>query len=623
MRTLPDAPAPVDQQPPTWDDLRAGSRGLWRRHTQSTEALVPVLGVGIAVVQSVALSLLALRGHWYADDLDNVAAADGAALNPEYLGSRLNDHLVPGLRLAYWVFANLVPFDYGVTVVLRGALQLAATLLLLRLLVLLLGARPLVLVALAGYAASPLLMPSFMSLSSAVNLVPSHVAGFALLIAVVRWSGEGGVRWLAGAALALAVTLAFWEKSGLIVLTAAALLAGPLRPGLSARRSLRDAWPLGVALAVPVVVFVVAYARAGPPEAGGWPGLLTQGRLVARAAWEVLAPAAVAGPWRWSTGTPPPFGLADPPVVASIAGAAVLAAGVAAAWRWAPDALPLWVAVAGYVVATTVSVSVGRMEAFGTVFLHHYHYWSDLSIPLVLAVALSLRGWLDVRRAGRPPQRRWTGALVAAWLVAATVSHAGFAASWAEQPSRAWLDTLSREVGQREGTVHLYDTAVPSDVMTVLAGRRNLSDVLPLAGLPVVFDAPGTDPLLVGDDGSLRAAQLEVWARSVQGTPGCGHLVQGRDSVVVRLDDRLPRGEWFARLGYLANPDAPVRVELADGPVRTARLTGSPTWPAGLLTATMRTTTAARGDRLVITGERDDINLCVDDVAVGQPRAVG
>ena len=115
--------------------------------------------------------------------------------------------------------------------------------------------------------------------------------------------------------------------------------------------------------------------------------------------------ALIGGPWTW-TGTGQSMSLAAPPVAGFVLGASRRCVLLTTAWRRDRRALLLWTAVVVYVLVTVVLVSYGRFRVFGSIFTVHYHYWSDLSIPLTLAVVLSLS---TVRlRLAVVPSRFWS-----------------------------------------------------------------------------------------------------------------------------------------------------------------------------------------------------------------------
>ena len=144
------------------------------------DAVLRVAVVAIAVVQAVVLGLLARRGSWLSDDIDFLVQG-GQGFAPDELLTPVNDHIAPGLRFVYAVFAARRPAE------LRRHRRLA-------------GAdagdrdRPVgppaappprpswwVVAGTALYALTPVSMPSFMSLSSGVNNLPAHVFGLLLL----------------------------------------------------------------------------------------------------------------------------------------------------------------------------------------------------------------------------------------------------------------------------------------------------------------------------------------------------------------------------------------------------------------------------------------------------------
>src|SRR5215207_2982163 len=236
-------------------------RGFWgavaRLRATPDEAQLRTIVVMIAVVQAGVLGLLARRGSWLSDDLDFlVQGSRGFA--PHELLTPLNDHIAPGLRFVYAVFAKVAPLNHDFTVAWRVVLQALAITLMGLLLLRLSGASWWVVSGTLLYAGTPLSMPSFMSLSSGVNNLPSHVFGLLVLHATLDWYAGRRHRAVAYGPLSLLVSLMFWEKSALILLTVVALALylrdRPLRSWV------RQTWPFGLALAAPVVAFGILYA---------------------------------------------------------------------------------------------------------------------------------------------------------------------------------------------------------------------------------------------------------------------------------------------------------------------------------------------------------------------------
>jgi hypothetical protein len=185
-------------------------------------AVLRTVVLAVAIVQSIILGLLARRGSWLSDDIDFLLQGD-RGFAPGELLTPVNDHIAPGLRFVYATFAAVAPLNWDVTIAWRVLMQAIAIALMGLLLIRLLGPSRWVLTGTLLYALTPLSMPSFMSLSSAVNNLPAHVFGLLLLHATLDWYAGHRRRAIAYGPLSLLFSLACWEKSGLIVFTAVAL----------------------------------------------------------------------------------------------------------------------------------------------------------------------------------------------------------------------------------------------------------------------------------------------------------------------------------------------------------------------------------------------------------------
>ncbi len=161
------------------------------------------------------------------------------------------------------------------------------------------------------------------------------------------------------------------------------------------------------------------------------------------------------GPWQWLA-LAPPFSTAAAPKVAVVLGGIVAIFLLAVAWRQDRRALLLWASILIYVLVTLFLVSYGRFAAFGDTFTIHYHYWSDLSIPLTLAVVLTAR---SLRLQGFAVQVAPAIALccLLAWTAGIVVSDANFAKVWADNPSRPYFDNVTAELDKAGPAVNLWD----------------------------------------------------------------------------------------------------------------------------------------------------------------------
>jgi hypothetical protein len=277
-------------------------------------------------------------------------------------------------------------------------------------------------------------------------------------------------------------------------------------------------------------------------------------------------------------------------------------------------------------------VSYGRFEVFGGTFTVHYHYWSDLSIPLTLALVLtarSVRTRVTLVRAA--PVVALCGLL--AWSSGAIVSAAGFARIWDNNPSGSYFDTVTAELDKAGPSVNLWDTQMPPGVTSGLAADQRLSPVLRMAGIPFQLQAPSSAPYIVDPTGRLRTADLAVWSQAVlppkQKDPICGDgpILHGATTLTMPLKTTLPNvgaANWYAKIGYLSNVESRLQIELLDaGGNAVAMPEPSGAWPAnvGSMYYGPSPRTAAAFIRLRTTDP--STNLCVASIDVGLPKVSG
>jgi len=574
-----------------------------------TSALRGVV-VAIAVLQSAVLGVLARRGSWLSDDLDFLVQG-GRGFAPAELLTPVNDHIAPGLRFVYAVFATVAPLDHDFTVGWRVVMQAIAIVLMGLLLIRILGSSWWVVAGTLFYALTPLSMPSFMSLSSGVNNLSAHVFGLLLLHATIDWYDDHRRRAIAYGPLSLLITLACWEKSGLILFTAVALAlylrTEPIRPWL------RRTWPFAAALTAPIVAFGILYLTQGNPSTGQLPGPRQLLELLARG-FGVPLSALTGGPWTWA-GTGQSMSLAAPPVAAFVIGALVAAVVLTTAWRRDRRALLLWASVAAYVLVTVFLVSYGRFRVFGSVFTVHYHYWSDLSIPLTLAVVLSL-STVRLRLVVVP---------VACLVVGVVVSDAGFAREWGKNPAKGYFATVTTELDRAGPNVNLWDTNLPPTIGTALMSDPRLSPVLRMAGIPFQLQSPSSEPLIVDDTGHLRPSQLAVWSRSEPAKEPdsfCNHLMHGTETLSIPLaptQNEVATADWFVKAAYFSNRENSVSIELVDGDGNIAALP-SAKWPAGLGNMYFGPSRRIKATEVRLRSSDPATNLCVQNLEIGLPR---
>jgi hypothetical protein len=322
------------------------------------------------------------------------------------------------------------------------------------------------------------------------------------------------------------------------------------------------------------------------------------------------------GPWTWE-GSGQSFSFAAPGIAEVLVGAVVAGVLLLAAWRRDRRALLLWASVAAYVIVTVLLVSYGRFALFGDLFTVHYHYWSDLSIPLTLAVVLAAR---SVQLPRLVPVLS-----LAAFVAGVVVSDAGFARTWAQNPAKAYFATVTAELERAGPDVNLWDTAMPQPIVNALMPDIRLSPVLRMAGIPFRLQEPGREPLLVDETGKLRPAQFAVWSRGEppsRSNPFCNLLLHGTEPLTIPLrstQSQFAAADWFGKAAYFSNRENEVSIELVDADGNIAALPAA-RWPAGVGTLYFGPSRRITATAVRLRSSDPATNLCVENLEIGLPR---
>jgi hypothetical protein len=601
-------------------------------------------GLGLIVLaQAGWFGYLASRGWFYGDDLSYLGAETSERLTWHHLSAPVNDHFVPGLRLVFWLMNRTSGLNYDITIVARILLQAVATVLLHRLLVLLAGRRPGVLLLTGWYAFGTLLVPGSLWLTTSVDLLCSQVLVILAIDLHVRYTVTGRLRLAAWSAAALLGAMSFWELSGITALLLPIVSLGFLHLGTAGQR-LRAAlrrWPGWLVLAAALVGWL-SYFLAGPY--GGAARTLGLGSAlhVLRVGWlDAFGPALLGGPWQWFSSSDVYFSIAYPPPAAVLLGQACIVAAVLVAWRRSgARSLLAWSLPVLTFVLSTLVVSLGRFKVFGDLTPRSFNYLFPVAVPLTVAAALALLPSTATEVRTRVTDRHQRGAWTAApmrrrlqvagaalstlFLVSSVLSDATFAHRWAQNPSKSYVDTLTRSVRTAGPEVNLWDSRVPPGVLVYYSGHNHVSDVLRLAHLPARFQDEATEPMLVKPDGSLSPAGLFAVATQIgPPTDSCTRLVQGKGSWTIPLSRRLGANEYFVRISYLQQKASVLYLAVGDQDGRIVEPEGGqrrelPHQLANLYLRLPLTTV----ESLVVRSDGLDNNVCIGAIAVGVPYAV-
>lgn len=581
----------------------------------------------LIVAQLGVRALVSASGYFYWDDL---ILAGRAGTLPLLSGDLLlhdhDGHFMPLAFAVSWLVTAIAPLDWGATAAVLLIGQLAASLAVLRMLVVLLGRRPALLVPLAFYLFCPLTLPAFAWWSAALNALPLQFALAWVVADAVLLDRTARRRYAISGVVVTIVGLLFFEKAVIVAFVALAVVllrryVDGRRPGI--REVLRRGAVLWGGSAAVLALWAVFYlAAAGITRGEGGSGDLAQ--MLPRAAWSGSVTALLGGPWGWERWVPSaPWAVA--PGWAVWVAWLLPTAGTVLTIRARRVVWPVWVAAVVYVPAVQIPVVLMRAGP-NTVdeLMMSLRYLADTAVVLTAAGALILRafarprvpsGPAGDRGAGGVRGVRWRGPVPATLVVALFVlsslwSTWTFSRSWSEGPTKDYVTTVKSEFAQWDGSP-LLPQEVPWNVLNPTAYPENeagrvLSSIAP----PGAF-ATATDQLrMITDSGEFADARV-WWNRGIQPgpEPGCGYRISGDSSVRVRLDGPMIAHEWTAQLNYFADRDAMLTVGLERGdrvaaPVR-----------AGLHTVFVRVT--GSGSALIIRNRTPESVVCLGTGPVG------
>ncbi|SOC50839.1 hypothetical protein SAMN05660748_3598 [Blastococcus aggregatus] len=612
VRNLPDtAPPPLPAAPASG---RVGSR--W---------VLPVALFLVAVQLGLRTWLFAQR-QYYADDLRLLNLSDRSPLfSADYLLYDFDGHLMPGSFLVAGLVERAAPLEWAPALVSLVVLQALASLALLRVLWVLLGDRPVLLVPLAFGLFTPITLGALTWWAAALNSIPLQIGLAWYVAAAVRAGQTGRRRYALSGTLALAFALAFYLKAVLLppvafVVVVVALLRDGVRNPLWA--ALRRAWLLWLGTAVVAALWAATYLSTRTDDVVS-DGSASDVWITITTGFEALAPAVFSGPFRWAI-FPPASPLSDPTDWTVTAGWLVLAAAFVWTCVRLRGALPVWLITGATIFAGLLMAAVGRSGlGLGEVAPLAYRYFAADAVLLPIAGALLVS--LPVRRIfrrapGRPGRaRRWLAPLGAALTtvltvgfiancVLSTVSHAR---AWEGNRAGEYLD-VARASLTDAGPAPLLDQILPADVVVGMnaPADRLFGVFAPLPDRPAF--ASSTPVLQVLDDsGELRPAEVIPGVVLAEGpAAGCGWSIEPGAGSTVGLTGALPVEEWTVELRYVSEQDGEVTVVMGSGPPERAPVV------AGAHSVYLRI--SGGGPALQVTSEVPGLRLCVTAGVVGE-----
>ncbi|WP_139286089.1 hypothetical protein [Tsukamurella tyrosinosolvens] len=583
------------------------------------------IGAAVLVVLQLAVRGYVLaRGNFYWDDVAFIGRASRPLTD---LGAWFVDydgHFMPGTLVAAAAITKVAPLSWPAAAASILVLQLAASVLTLRTLVIVAGRRPVVLVPFVFLLFSPLTLTATAWWASALNALPLQI-GLAVVVAETVRYLRGRRRSGAYAVAALLASLLFFEKA--LVIPFVALAAACLLPYVRGhRRPVRTVLRRGRWLWAAFALVVVAWMVLWLSVTASRPGTHTVG-FTARVLWRsvnaVLAPAAVGGPWTWRRENPgPPLVVTD--VTITVVGLVAIVAILAVTWWRTPRGLAVWGAAAAYFLGASSTVFFLRSSEYTSALLPlSLRYFADFAWVLTLAAAIVLRcetggirgreagfGLVRSTVAGFTTDRRLRAAVVVVFALSGTVSAVRFAPPWHDNPTGPYLQNL-RAGAAAYADREVLDQEVHGDILARLAAPNNrLSRILATQPAHPRFAEYAGETTVVDQQGRFQPGRVTRVRSLPLGPFPCGTRVDDTASAVLAYEGPLAFWDWVVELNYLASSDGVVVLQQQRGatPVRVPVRRGAHTVYARV---------TGTGDGLVARAETPGLVACVGSGPVG------
>jgi hypothetical protein len=537
-----------------WTPFRAGWAGI----------LVVTLGLRIWMLSSWS---------WLQDDLLLTSWTTTKSF-PEYITTDVAGHLLTGELLMSWTFTKLDPLDYtwpALTIVVFSALVVIGWGLALRRIF---GERVHVLLALVVLNLSPGITAVSLWWISCLNVFPMLAGmGFAVWFLARYLMGDQRRGDLIGMNLIYAGSLLMWGKSLLITVPLFFLvfLLGPERLRDATTLAARLLWPTALLSLSYLGVYAWAVAGSSANPVGPYERSVDSAtEFVVRGTADTTLPTLIGGPFQTVDASLSAFP-ATPTALALLLWTAVVALSVIALVfrRRAVLALAM--------ILTYASVSWGlvyfssRFTGIGAGVLGVPRYSADL-FPVVVLGCLYL---ITSTRGESENLRRPISPAVLAGVRNSRVVYAGVVAVlaltstvrlWdavAPSSTKPYMDSLVAEA-QALGAADVYDSVVPQELVSaaLLPEASRFSNILSPLDLPLSFNGPAEQLLIVNTDGQFRKAAILGGVGSVSPGPDgdCGYAVEDSVPREISLDGEAFDFEWGLELTYFTGEPARIAV---------------------------------------------------------------
>ena len=536
---------------------------------------VAALAATLIGVQLLVRGVLAFGGYFYWDDLILVGrAGTQSLLSPGYLFDDHDGHVMPGGFLVGGAITRAAPLVWFWPALSLVVLQLLASLALLRVLYVILGWRPVLLIPLTFALFTPLGIPGFAWWAAALNSLPMLAAMAWVCADAILLVRTGNRRYAVTGTLVFLGGLLFFEKAAVIPFVAFAVTA-LLRHVHAEVNPISHTWRRGLRLWLPCLALTVGWVALYlvVVDQHRWSSDLPMTwDLLSRSFTHGIVPGLVGGPWVWQRWAPAsPWG--TPPSTVMVLGWLALALVVAVSVARKRRIVPVWLVALGYAVACQVPIYLMRSSRFTALELAQtLRYLPDLVVVLALLAAVGLCApnresshWLDASRA----RTAVTASVLVAFVVSSLYSTATFLTSWRDNPTKAYLQTAQSSLAQAQSDsdAAMLDQDVDPMILQRVAWPENMaSHMFALLRARPEFAGSTTELRMLDPTGKVIDAKV-TWVRIMAPgpTPQCGYLTQPDHPVRMPLDGPLLPADWTAEINYLANSDGSMTLSLDEG----------------------------------------------------------
>ena len=571
-----------------------------RQITLTMPRPVTLAAIVTGTVPFVIQAWLTLTGYFAHDDFLILSeAARHGPLDVGYLFQDYSGHIAPGGFLLAWLVTAIAPLNRVLAVLPLLAMQAAASVLLWRALVRIFGRRWTLLLPLAVYAFSPLILFPTLWWAYGIQLVPVLLAMFGAITAHLTYLRDRTTKHLVITVAWTVAGMAFYEKAGLIP---------PVLFGLTLLLGERVHWRVWLVHGVVLVGYAVTFVSLTTSRVkDSLPAAESTVEFVGRAVVDTFLPSLFGGPWT----DPVPGGggtISTSPLW--LRGAVVLLAVIViggSLLKARRRALPAWTLLAAYLSVDLALVVVTRLPEIGPLIGTDPRYIAD-AVPVTALCATF--AYLKPGESTGGLKRPVVLGLVALFAISATFSFLQLAPALRFAKSKQYVATARTALVDNPSMV-LYDTQVPNDIMLAwFLDNARSSKVIGLLPQRPKFDQPAEEMYLLDDNGSPH--KITGVKDPVVGRTGpvdkCGYPVD-EQVVTIPLSGRV-EGRRLLRMEYYTSSAGPVRLTLGTA-------TQEVNFAEGL--HELYVVVNGKSDRLEINRTTKVYPMCVVDVRIGSP----